>query len=434
MKHVLFCMEAPMKRVAVTVFPCLVYFLICSLTHAESPSVQFLSGTVINTTNPSSPIIAPMKMTISKGVGVVSIEPPLYGSGPCTVTSFNKDTNEVKISSIGPIIRITWAGKVEGEKLKGTYEVENLAQRGLPEHGTFELLAGQGEMIKLADVIGGAKVKLDDKEYFLVRERDVLSLHNPDMTYAGRRIFLGRDDKPNIQVFDSISESLFYDANTKGLLISWHTDGKTGYYSRINGKIIQYLDRFLKPLQWESIEYEDGQRLFLKTVGDEVELYDKELKPLHIRSGKTDAGRLYWAKTDGDFTAYYGADFTPLNWYSLQRDGKTYYSTYDKKKKIHVYDSNLHELKSQKGPGFWTKVGYGLAIGLSAYGQAVLQQQAAQSASVYNATPPPPVTYGQNSYSANTYVSGPGLTTSTTTSTRIGNTTYSNTYTSTGET
>src|SRR5260370_42000995 len=79
-------------------------------------------------------------------------------------------------------------------------------------------------------------------------------------------------------------------------------------------------------------------------------------------------------------------------------------------------------------PGFWSNVAYGMALGLSAYGQAL--QQSAASAQSYQYVPPVPQVYAPT-FST---VAPPGPTYSTTYENRIGNTTFSNTLSGTGTT
>lgn len=69
-----------------------------------------------------------------------------------------------------------------------------------------------------------------------------------------------------------------------------------------------------------------------------------------------------------------------MNWYALQRNGQLIYASVDRRGKAHFFDGKMRELGR---PSFWRKLAVGLALGLSAYGQA-LQAQAAQAA-----TPPP---------------------------------------------
>jgi hypothetical protein len=185
---------------------------------------------------------------------------------------------------------------------------------------------------------------------------------------------------------------------------------------------------------------------------DGVELFDSSLKSLGLKSGKTSAGRIYWTATKDGITEYLDESFKSLNWYSLEREGQTYFARFDGKKKVKLYDANLKEIRLPKKEGFWTQFARGFATGMAAYGQALQAQQAQQAAAQrtygfansnaypayqpYGQTSLPSTSYQQTTSGSpslsfsNTYTST-GQSYSTTTQ-RLGSFTYSNTFGSNG--
>jgi hypothetical protein len=73
------------------------------------------------------------------------------------------------------------------------------------------------------------------------------------------------------------------------------------------------------------------------------------------------------AYPDG-LTEYYDDSMNFLNWYSVVRNGQTYYAHLTGKK-VKVYDANFQS--TQQRSGFWSNLGRGLAAGMAAYGQAI---------------------------------------------------------------
>lgn len=341
----------------------------------------FLSGTITNSTNAANPVTAPATIAVdSSGNCVVRIEAPLFGSGPCSITMYEPG-GVLSLVSQGPLNRILWTGRhATSNQIAGTYSLENLAQSSLPDHGSFALSVGDGAALLVPDVLRIARTTVDGKDYLVVQERNLISLHRPDGSYAGARLLLGPTGEAVLFVLDYPDGSRILDPATKAVVTEWVANGAAGYHVGRNGKIKQYYDRFLNPLPWSSLSLDDGDEVFLKSVGDDVELFDKELRPLNIRSGKTASGRFYWTKTEGDTAAFFDERFQPLNWYALQRNGQLIYASVDRRGKAHFFDGKMRELGR---PSFWRKLATGLAVGLYAYSQA-LQAQAAQAAS-----PPP---------------------------------------------
>jgi hypothetical protein len=391
---------------------------------------------------------------------VVSIGAPLYGSGSCAVVGYDKESGGIQLLSFGPLITIKWTGIVKGASVTGTFQVEYRGVPSLPEHGTFQLLVREKpeKLLVLGDVLASDVVKSGDTEFVVWLERDMLSIHRKDGTYAGRRVLLDQDKKPQVVIEDFANGSIYRTPDSSSdVLFEWVTDGKSGYYTQTVGSTKSYLDRFFQPTGWVSFKAE-SQTLFAFQNADGIELFDDSLQPLGLRSGTTSAGRLYWMATKDGVTEYLDESFKPLNWYSLERNGQTYFARLDKGKKIKLYDANLKELHVPKKEGFWTRFARGFAVGMAAYGQALQAQQAQQQtalngshgyagAGAYQGSQShrrassvsPPTVYEQNTTSvspssslsfSNTYAST-GESYSTTTQ-RLGSFTYSHTSGSNG--
>jgi|SRR5579862_78654 len=92
-------------------------------------STTNLVGTAINTTNPDSPIAAPITMNITSNSCTLTISPPLVGSGKCLLKTYDKTSGRIEIISAGAA-NITWTGIVKGNLASGSYTVEGGAQTG----------------------------------------------------------------------------------------------------------------------------------------------------------------------------------------------------------------------------------------------------------------------------------------------------------------
>jgi hypothetical protein len=211
-------------------------------------------------------------------------------------------------------------------------------------------------------------------------------------------------------------------------------DGDSGYFVQHGAGGNDYLDRFLQPTGWSSMEV-DKQTIFVHETNGDFELFDSTVKPLGIRSGKTTGGMMYWSKATGDVTEFFDQSFKPLGWYSFSKNGSTYYAHARDKNRFVLFDANLQELKPPKGNGFWTKFARSAAIGLAAYGNSLQRAAAyqAQQSQAYRTAQP---SYTPPSYNASTATqSGFAMTHTTdsagnsytTNSQRIGNFVFSNT-------
>jgi hypothetical protein len=408
----------------------------------------YLSGIVTNTTNEKQPQTAKATFALEGSSCVLAIEPPLYGSGACSVVGYEKETGKIELVSLGPLVTIKWTGVVREASLSGTYDIEYRGVPSLPEHGTFRFLVldKMDKPPRLQDVLASDVLKSGDTEFVVWLERDMLSVHLKDGTYAGRRVLLDQNKNPLMVIEDFTNGSIYRLPDKNEALLEWVTDGKSGYYTQPSGKTKRYLDRFFQPTGWTSFEA-GSQTIFAFQNADGVELIDTSLKPLGLRSGRTSAGRVYWMAMKDGITEYLDDSFKSLNWYAVERDGQVYFARLDGKKKVKLYDANLKELRPPKKEGFWTQLARGFAMGMAAYGQALQAQQVqAQQAAgqapysytgpnAYQVNPPYRTTYSQTTTSvsppsstsfSNTYTST-GESYSTTTQ-RLGNFTYSNTF------
>lgn len=81
-----------------------------------------LVGTVTNTTVPGRPT-APVRMAFgADGACVLTISPPLFGSGTCTLRQYDAKSGHLEIISKGDA-EISWSGTVNGAVVAGTYRV-----------------------------------------------------------------------------------------------------------------------------------------------------------------------------------------------------------------------------------------------------------------------------------------------------------------------
>lgn len=422
-------------------FVLLTVLLLSLVATASSASDPFsLSGTVTNTTNPSKPIIGSAVISFDdKGDCVIQINAPLYGSGLCSLTNTDDKGQQVTLISAGPSGQITWTGTASQDGFIGSYEVHYPDLPQLPERGTFAFQYDKNaRILKLDDVLSRGDFTDNGQTYRVIVERDIAYLYDGESKYRGLRFVLDDKSNPLFRIEDHKDGSLFIDLRNNSSAMEWHTDGKDGYFSKTANGITSYYDRFMNYTSWSSVNTKD-QTIYCRESADSIELYDASFKPLNIRSAKNSSGKVYWTRTyDNGVTEYFDDSMNSLNWYSMPQNGQTYYA-HAIGKKFKVYDSNFRLLPGK--PGFWTKFGRGMAIGLAAYGQA-LQAQAANQSSSYSQ---PSTAYQTNnsstSYQTNTqqignfgysYTTGSDGSSYNTTTQRIGNFEYSNTNGSNG--
>jgi hypothetical protein len=94
----------------------------------ETPTLDFV-GTAINTTNPDKPVAAQIHMELGNSECKLTILPPLVGSGPCKIKSFDEKTGRIEIVSDGPP-SIAWSGTLKGNLASGSYKIDVGAQTG----------------------------------------------------------------------------------------------------------------------------------------------------------------------------------------------------------------------------------------------------------------------------------------------------------------
>jgi hypothetical protein len=103
--------------------------LLASISYAqEAPTLDFV-GTAINTTTPDKPVAAQIHMTVGNGGCKLTVSPPLTGSGPCRIKSFDENSGRIEIVSDGPP-SIVWSGTVKGNLASGSYKIDVGAQTG----------------------------------------------------------------------------------------------------------------------------------------------------------------------------------------------------------------------------------------------------------------------------------------------------------------
>ena len=103
--------------------------MLASLCHGQANGPFSLVGTAINTTDPDKPVAAPVQMRITDSVCILTISPPLIGSGSCTLTSYDEKSGRIEIVSAGAA-SITWSGTIRGNLASGSYKVNGRSQTG----------------------------------------------------------------------------------------------------------------------------------------------------------------------------------------------------------------------------------------------------------------------------------------------------------------
>lgn len=99
------------------------------LNNGSTGSLIFV-GTATNTTDPRQPITAPVRIGFDKNAnGILTVSPPLTGSGICTIGQYSLDSGHIDIACKGAV-NITWRGTISGAKATGTYTVEPGHQSG----------------------------------------------------------------------------------------------------------------------------------------------------------------------------------------------------------------------------------------------------------------------------------------------------------------
>jgi hypothetical protein len=419
--------------------PSVVLFTLLFIVAASGIAFSFdptsLTGIVTNTTNPKIPIISTATLSLDgDGNCAIRIMAPLVGSGSCSVTKLDKLSGALTVESWGPSGQIDWVGTVSESGFSGNYTVIYPDYPQLPEVGTFSFnFDAEPVKITVKDVLERTDFEVDGKPYFSLSDRSAASIYDKDGKYIGVRLVLDKDANPVIRIDDHKEGSSFVDLKTKKEIVQWHSTGTAGYFSRTDGEITSYFDRFMKPLKWSSIIVAGKTVYMYEENADSVALYDADFKPLNIVSGKTTTGKLFWTKRyDDGVTEYFDDSFKSLNWYSLTQNGQLLYA-HGSGKKFKFFDTNMKPIRQK--PGFWSNFGRGLALGLAAYGQALQAQAAAQNG---YATQPAPES---DSYSGSSQqVGGFGYTNTrtssgtsyNTTTQRIGAFTYSNTTGSDG--
>jgi len=277
-----------------------------------------LVGTLTNTTNPQQAVSADAVISFDKWGGcILKISPPLYGSGTCSIKTLDQKSGNIEIMSRGALVNIHASGTVSGGFISGSYSAESPSIPELPQSGTFHfaMAGGLQNPLRLSDVLSWDTVKSGDQEFLVIREGSLVSVHQKDGTYAGRRLILDQGGNPIVVIEDSSTASVYRDFKTKAVLMTWVRDGNEGYFMRPNSGGMVYLDRFLQPTGWSSIGA-DKQTVFVHDVNGDFELFDGDMKPLGIRSGKTPSGQIYWAKTTGNITEFLDQSFKSLGWSS----------------------------------------------------------------------------------------------------------------------
>jgi hypothetical protein len=111
-------------------FTRLALLTIAAVCCAEAANPFSFIGTAVNTTDPNKTVAAPMQMVFAQdGTCVLTISPPLIGSGSCAVTTYDEKTGRVEITSTGSLT-IVWSGTAQGNFMSGSYRIDASAQSG----------------------------------------------------------------------------------------------------------------------------------------------------------------------------------------------------------------------------------------------------------------------------------------------------------------
>jgi hypothetical protein len=103
--------------------------LLAPVAHSQQKVHLKFSGTAINNTDPSSPVAAPIEISLNTAECKMTVSPPLIGSGLCHIEAFDKKTGQIQIVSYGHPI-ISWSGTIKGNLASGTYRIDAGHQTG----------------------------------------------------------------------------------------------------------------------------------------------------------------------------------------------------------------------------------------------------------------------------------------------------------------
>lgn len=103
--------------------------MVACVCFAQTGETVNFVGTAINTTNPESPVAAPLQIRLIGGACTLTVSPPLVGSGPCLLKSYDKKTGRIEFVSAGAAV-ITWIGSVKGNFASGSYKLDASTQTG----------------------------------------------------------------------------------------------------------------------------------------------------------------------------------------------------------------------------------------------------------------------------------------------------------------
>jgi hypothetical protein len=104
--------------------------MVATVCCAQGADPFSLVGTVVNTTAPDKTVAAPVQMVFGQdGTCVLTISPPLIGSGACAIKTYDEKSGRVEITSTGAV-NITWTGAAKGNFISGSYRIDASAQSG----------------------------------------------------------------------------------------------------------------------------------------------------------------------------------------------------------------------------------------------------------------------------------------------------------------
>jgi hypothetical protein len=106
------------------------FSLLATVCCARAANPFSLVGTVVNTTDPDKTLAAPIQMSFGQdGTCVLTISPPLIGSGSCAIKTYDEKSGRIEITSTGAV-NIAWTGTVKGNFVTGSYHIDANAQSG----------------------------------------------------------------------------------------------------------------------------------------------------------------------------------------------------------------------------------------------------------------------------------------------------------------